>query len=530
MSKQNENNSRASEEKESGIFDEPKPRYTAKSKHKDDFKRQMKLFLTVALIAAAAVLAYFFVIKPLVEYTEQLPEEKIELLEGEQLGPQNRIFIMEYLKNDNISSVDVHNEYGEWGVVYDTEAEQFYIKDHPSASYDKQMLQSLLSAAGYTLAIERITAKADNLGEYGLSELDNPAWYVICDKSGNSHKLYIGDIIPSNAGYYVRYDGRDAVYVLDYTIAETLLSPLESIIDPTLAFPVTSGSYHTINNFAIKRGGELFLALEYVGENKVQADGLSSVHRFLFPAEYVPGDSKYLDVFSKFQDFSGMSTLVYNPDMQDLVEYGLDQPEYDLYFEYMGIPNNIIFSKKNTSDNYYAYSPVFDLITEVAGENASWLEWDLIEWIERPIFQMSISSIDTIELSGDGNEYRFKLTSDENGLASVREEISGRNVENLFNFKKFYQSILMTNLQDYAGLDNQQKNALVQNGEYMKLVITTVTGEVTELKFYPYETRRSYYTINGRGDFYILRDRMVKLLDDAAKVMEDKEIIPDANN
>lgn len=515
---------------ENGIFDEPKPRYTAKRKHRDDFKRQLKLLLIVILIAAVGLAAYFLVIRPIVEYTEEVPEEKVELLDGEVLGPQNRILIMEYLKNDNIASIDIHNEHGEWGVVYDEEDEQFYIKDSPSAPYDRQKLQDLLSAAGYTLSIERITDYTDNFGEYGLSELDDPAWYTITDRSGNSHKLYVGDIIPSNAGYYVRYDGRDAVYVLDYTIADTLLAPLENMITPTLAFPISAGDYHTITNFAFKRDGELFVALEYIEAEEQRLNGTTAVHRFLYPAEYIPNDLNYLDIFALFKSYSGISTLIYKPKKEDLVTYGLDDPKYDLYFEYKGIPTNIIFSKPNESGNYYAYSPIFDLITEVDAANASWLDWGLIDWIERPLFQMNITSVDTIEIESAEADYRFKLESDENGFKSVREEIRDRDIENTDNFKKFYQTILMTNLQDYVDRTEEEIAALVDAGEHMKMTITMTDGSVKEYKFYPYETRRSYYTVNGTGDFYILRDRMTKIIDDALKVMTGEEIFPDANN
>ena len=196
----------------------------------------------------------------------------------------------------------------------------------------------------------------------------------------------------------------------------------------------------------------------------------------------------------------------------------------------MGIPTNIIFSEKNKAGNYYAYSPIFDLITEVEGAKADWLDWGLIDWIERPLFQMNISAVDSIELVSGETKYKFTLESDENGLKSVREEYRGRDVENIDNFKKFYQTILMTSLQDYVNQTEEELASLVEGGEYLSMNITLTDGSVKEYKFYPYETRRSYYTVNGKGDFYILRDRMVKLLDDAQKVMTGEQIYPDANN
>lgn len=515
---------------EGGIFDEPKPRYTAKSKHKDEFKRQIRLLVTVLLAALVAVAVYLFVIKPIVEHVDEVPEEKVELLEGEVLGPQDRIIIMEYIKSDNIASVEIHNEHGEFGVVYDEESDGFIIKDDPGAAYDKEKVMTLLTNAGYTLAMERITDNAENFGEYGLSELDDPAWYIITDRSGNSHKLYIGDLLPSNAGYYVRYDGRNAVYVLDYTIADSLLVPIEDMISPTLALPVGASDYYTINNFALKKNGELFIALEYLEETE-RPEGTTVVHRFLYPTSgYTPNDTNYLNVFSLFQNYAGTSTLVYKPTMEDVVKYGLDDPAYDLYFEYKGIPQNIIFGERNDNGNFYAYSPLFDIITEVESANADWLEWGLIDWIERPIFQMNIIAVDSIELECGEAHLCFKLESDDSELLSVTETVSGMQLEDLSNFKKFYQTILMTQMQDYVDKTSEELNDLVSGGEYLKLVITAENGSVRDYRFYPYETRRSYYTVNGVGDFYILRDRMVKIFNDAQKVISGEPVIPDANN
>ncbi len=523
MSENNEKN-------EGGIFDAPKERYTAKKKHKSDFKRQIRVFVIVLLAALIALLSYMFIIKPIVEHTEVVQEELPTLLDGEVLGPQNRILIMDYLKRDDILSVDVHNKYGDWGFEYDEEDDEFYLKGNKSAAYDKEMLQKLLTAAGYVLSMERITDSAETFSEYGLSDLDNPSWYVLTDREGNSHKLYIGDILPSNSGYYVRYDTRDAVYVLDYTISETLLAPVEAMISPLLAFPVGSNAYHMITNFALKRDGEMIIALEYIDEEERARIGSSISHRFIYPEEYTPSDTVYLPVFSKFTGFMGQSTLVYQPDFEDIQKYKLDTPKYDLYFEYMGIPNNVIFSAKNENGNYYAYSPVFDIISEVAADNAKWLDNDLIEWIERPILQVDIKTVDEITVERGDEKYSFGLESNENELLSVTDIAKAQEIADKENFKKFYQTILMTELQGYAELTSDQKTELINNGEEVSLTVKFKNGDRREYKFYPYETRKSLFTVDGSGEFYVIRDRMTKIADDAKKAINSEKVVPDANN
>lgn len=519
------------ENNESDIFSEPSAssaKITARTKHKSEAKRQLRALLIVLAAAIVGALLYFFVLKPLLAEAPEPPSEEVVLLDGEVLGSQNRIMIMDYIKRDQIASIDVHNKYGDWGVYYDEADDEFYIKDAKGAAYDREMLQELFSAAGYTLSMERIAEYTDNFSQFGLSELDAPAWYVISDREGNSHKLYIGDPIPSNAGYYVRYDGRDAVYVLDQTIEKTLLAPIEALISPLLAVPVSTSTYFQITNMYLLRNNELVVAMQYLSDEERKQSGTSAIHKFLYPEQYVPNDSKYLSMFEKFTDYEGMSTLVFKPTAAELADYGLDKPEFDLYFEFSGVPTNIIFSTKNDNGNYYAYSPLFDIITEVEAANAAFLEWTLIDWIERPLFLVNINTVRSISVDTAEQSYEFVLESENETLKNVRETVSGKAVD-VELFRKFYQTILMTELQDYTGLDRSELDALKEAGAYMTLKIRTSDERVREFCFYPYETRRSFYTVNGDGKFYILRDRMNKIVSDAGKVLSGEDIVPDAN-
>ena len=45
-----------------------------------------------------------------------------------------------------------------------------------------------------------------------------------------------------------------------------------------------------------------------------------------------------------------------------------------------------------------------------------------------------------------------------------------------------------------------------------------------EYKFYPYTTRRAFYTVNGEGEMYVLRDMVTKVISDAEKVMTNTAV------
>lgn len=42
-------------------------------------------------------------------------------------------------------------------------------------------------------------------------------------------------------------------------------------------------------------------------------------------------------------------------------------------YEYQGVQQTIVFSEMNENGNYYAYSLLFNLITEVDGHSMEWI-------------------------------------------------------------------------------------------------------------------------------------------------------------
>ena len=55
-------------------------------------------------------------------------------------------------------------------------------------------------------------------------------------------------------------------------------------------------------------------------------------------------------------------------------------------------------------------------------------------------------------------------------------------------------------------------------------------GLVFEYKFYPYSTRRCYFTINGEGEFYVLRDSVEKAISDTVKMLNGEIVDSWAKN
>ena len=187
------------------------------------------------------------------------------------------VLLYPLLERADIASIEVHNKNGSFtflrqDIVQDGEYDiEFLIENRPDLAVDESVLfATLVYFTGRTQTMLRLdTNRVKELGyaEYGLPE--NPAdatqYFVITAKDGPTHKVIIGDEIPSGDGYFVRYAGRDAVYILselkksDYngTFKEALLGRVEDYVTPpTVSYTMESGTYFDVSDFKLYKNGE----------------------------------------------------------------------------------------------------------------------------------------------------------------------------------------------------------------------------------------------------------------------------------
>ncbi len=511
---------------DSTLFSEPTAKENNTSKRRTgSMKKQLRSIIIMAVLVALSLCLYFFVVLPIVNRSDDEPKETIELLEGEVLGRNDSLMIFDHYERSEIAEILVHNQYGEFAFYYDTKEEEFFVKDHPAAPYDKDLFSSLVVSTGYTIVQERISKDCENLAEYGLAEEQNPAYYTLTTRDGISETVYVGDVTPSGSGHYVRHADRNAVYVLDSSIGNTVLMPLENMITPTLTIPASTNDYFTIENFVLLENDEAKIAITYLDPKAQEAAAMQSTYKMIHPGNYSVSATAYTNVLDALVKMTGISTLVYAPDITDLEEYGLSEPAYYLHFEYKGIEQEIAFSQKNENGNYYAYTLLFDLITEIDGDSLFWFDYDLMNWVDPPIFMMNINEIKTISLSSATAKRVFDLEGEKENLI-VTERETGFKPE-VYNFRQFYKTLLTIHIRDTVSVDltkDELQEYVKEENLYLTLNIETRAGQFMEYKFYPYSTRRAYYTVDGNGEFYVLRDNVTKVISDCEKVMTNTPV------
>ncbi len=101
-------------------------------------------------------------------------------------------------------------------------------------------------------------------------------------------------------------------------------------------------------------------------------------------------------------------------------------------------------------------------------------------------------------------------------------------------FRRLYTSFSASTLEDTYVLSEEDEAALVGDPDNLKLTITVkdTEGNTKTYRFYSISssTRKSYITINGNGGFYVLTNRVNKLVNDTHKFFDLQVIEPNAKN
>lgn len=346
------------------------------------------------------------------------------------------------------------------------------------------------------------------------------------------------------------------------------------------------------------RGLELYsrkvTAFSYV-DMEQRENSLYSSYPYRMATAYMAGYRPNADNISKMlQNLYSMSfdaVKVLGPTAEQLQEYGLSEPAFDISFVYTdadGVEhgNHVTFSAKTAEGKYYAFADDYDMIVEIDESMVPFLSWKDIDWYDRDYFQYNIAHIKEIRLDGTAiraldSKYRTsagdvvfrldntasdqsggtnsdKLVSYINGLSMAYEmeliRVTGtpEMMTGTDNFRRFVQSLLTASIEGEAGLTAEEMASLRTTDDsdcYLKITFTLDDGQKDPQKanlvyrFYRISERRCYMTVetlatpdapsspeNGQGMFCVLRSFCDKLAADVARLYDRIQVYPDSKN
>ncbi len=496
------------------------------------------------------------------EYTVKLVVD----LEGtEELQYNSNILIFKQMTYDAgktkdqskiIKSIEIHNQYGTY-TFERTQGNYFQIKGMESVAFDSLAFANLAGACGYTVTAVRLEDPvmkdgAIDYSEYGLApekrirtETDEngneteveydytPAWYVITAMNGESHKIYIGDLTVTGSGYYVKYEGRDRIYVLASDgLEDYAMQRVEVLLTPMIVSPTAQNTYFNVHDFII------FDDIDYDGimadfdnrlgdgkEDELSDEEVDKIYReileenshkvchfsyqdttarsgtifayrpYISMLKYADGyriNSQNVDtVLAALNGCEFTEVIKYNPSPEDLKLYGLDEAEYLISFFYESkneedeieyIDNQVQVSKKTTDGVFYAYSPIYNMIVGVKESSFSFLEWDELSWYDTNCLQLDIAHLEELIIESPEISASFKL---DDSVSRYMGYTAGRGTsfligETSYNIVKSDEKYILST--DASGLSQ------VYSGDYLITpnTYTLPDGQSNGYLFYEY--------------------------------------------
>ncbi len=259
---------------------------------KTRYRIVLLLLTAVILLSGTYVLLtkVFFQEEPTV--TTYTPPER--MAPGEYFNPTTgAISLFSYEETKNITSFRVHNEKGDYRLVYDEQFGQLRLEYYEGLYLESQITSTMLAYACIPNTTGRITDGSNTytiryengqirenvgLSQYGLAPEDDPAYYemtiqkTVTDENGNEqqvtvvHKVYLGNVTPLGNGYYCRYEGRNEIYTLSPTF-QYITFGKEALLVPYVVKTNADTSNPWLDRISIAKYGELAIEARYQKEN-----------------------------------------------------------------------------------------------------------------------------------------------------------------------------------------------------------------------------------------------------------------------
>lgn len=511
-------------------------------------KRQTVTAIICGILAVALGIVYFSVVAPMMvpEEVKVTPIELIDPLEVRTYD-QQRVYLFPPLERGRIDKIQVMNKDGGYTFYKDKDGE-FYLENMKTAPYDLYALAALVTTAGSGIASARyLIDENTDLSVYGLADTDEDrGCYILTDDRNNTHKVWVGKQAPSGDGFYCRYDGRNAVYLMQAMGYGVLYSDVYGLITPTLGLPVNQENYNYVNLIgAIKNGVPLFeiktLSPEENGSGKTNSP--TYTHEFTVGGlkEFQVNEVQRSVYIGLLSGLAGRKTVAQGEEvtketLKDRFNIDLDPKNsyYCAYYRYKSPDAKqaeeeayIYFSKPDKDGNCYAYSTVYNIVVEMPSSSVTVYNYGVHDFVLPNISLDPIYLVSKIEISGSLPHEGITVNSAFGIKSTVVDEKTGKTEQSVWNVdtNQQYTADQVRNFKEIYGdfvsihIIGEVDSSSVTDAKHIANVTITMTdGTVKSYDFYAYNNTRCYYTLNGerseKYSFYVSRDTIEKVIRD----------------
>lgn len=413
-----------------------------------------------------------------------------------------------HIKN-NAEEVMLHQSNGKYTV--DGLADKLVNQDTASSTF---------TAAADVTAEKLIEKNSSNLSQYGL---DNPKLTVDVVSGNTTVTLEIGNATPTDDGNYLCMKGSKDVYkILTATTNSFKLKKTDLVNLSICGFESSNAAKLTeITLGGTERSQPIVLDVDPTSTSSTSStsSGSSSVTYLMkSPRTYQLNNDNVSKISSALQSLSASGVLSLDMSDATLSKYGLKNPKYNLSAVYNGNKMVLDFGEPFDDDGTTMLPVVLEgtpVIYKVSESTLSFYNWQLSDITNTMLYSEYIDNVASITVTTGSENYTINFSGKGDQLTGTY----GSKKLNTDNLRKFYQNLLGIS---FEGAASKPANTSV----YAKVVITyhNSSRKPTTMEFITIDTRRYFWTIDGQGDFYVLKSSVDKMLDATRKLIAGKTV------
>lgn len=529
-------------------------------------KKRIRAVIVSGAVFLVLLISYLAVFLPMSrESADAAGDGETAFEEWEQAGYGSTILMSKRAERGDIASLEVENEYGSYRFVKkkDASGEKFVLDGHENIGYSDMSFSMLIVTTGIPTASGRITteATAEDLELYGL---DEPlAKWRVTTVEGEVYEIALGSKMLSGGGYYaMRTDHPTHVYAMSTTVEQSVLLPVESMLNPLLCVGIDTNNYLTCDSFKLTLNEKPVIRIRQRKSSEFYNPDAQVETQITYPGAYKTDDTFFLgkislldkynveDSESASSDVEALAAVYLGNDPERLREYGLGSNYYSMSFTVnaevgskVTYSYDLRISQRQADGYYYAVSNYYDyqLVVRCPAAMFSWIDAetdedgepkiDLIEWIDEDPIMLNITYVNSIELTLGGRSLTFELKHGTDADGNSTLEVTGpdgfrMSNSDIYIFRNYYKVMLGVKIIADSKLDDDAVESLISDSERLlvSMRFNMKDGTVNEYSFYRDTTRRALMTSDGTAQFYVLTDWLEKLESDTDRLLLGLEI------
>jgi hypothetical protein len=398
----------------------------------------------------------------------------------------------------DITTLKVKNSTGGYTITHS--GDTYSINGIETSLLSQDTLTTTVQAVTDIQATKLVEKGSTNLKQYGL---DNPQTVIDITSGGKTTTIDIGNDTPTSDGNYFNVKGSADVYKAATTFISSFSGTNLDFVNMTLV-AVDSASLANITD--LEFGGAARTPSIVLKQNVSSASSASSdtaaapTYSMLSPRSYTVDSNNVSSTLTSLGALSASGAITVDMSDKSLQKYGLKNPQYTVTATISGKKVKLDFGTPfNANDT--SYLPVVlegkPLIYKVDASSVPFYNYKLTDLCSTLLFTDQIDTVKSVTVSKGSESYTINFTGTEDKLVAT---YNGKTLDTNYA-RKFYESVV--------GISTEGTAAKPAKGStYAKIVVNyrDTSKSPTTMEFITIDARKCFWSINGQGDFYILRD------------------------